>query len=686
MDGGDRRRAAPAGARHSLPAPYEAAARGRRPRPLPLVRSGRRPWPSSAAATTTSSPLPPLPGIEAIAYLTRPLRRWLRWLLRCFVPWVHLVRAVLVAERTQKWLIHLGTACVLLGVALGSAAASYGLFYAYYVPDLSYDIPVYLQKKPIAPPPLPQDGPDGFLMGGGTPLWDHVYNDRDHDQGLLVARVNMTAPPIPHLQMSPPATALREGALVAVASAAAGGLTGAAAPDRSPHGRYSRPLEPEPVETWQGVLTAEQLYTIGVELVVPETAHNLDLGNFMIEVTLRDAQHATILSRARPASLIYKTPLLRSLSTVMRVLPLAMGYAREAQTIRIPIIEDFEEDPDRPCYSAIVRISTSRLHFYECKLYAHAFFQGLRYFMYHWRWTTTLVLMSLFLVWEAVLLYAVWKVILSFVHPRSPRRHRDGGDDDPAASKPPRLIDSASASTTSASPSGIRTAHRRRRASAASSASAASVAADAAPPSRRRRRPTWSGDHDSSRNEAHGRPADAHRPRPADLSRSAIRRPTRRRDGDAARNAAFATPAPIVPPPVADAVDSLDARDGRERTPRRRPARPPPAGREPSAGDARPWATPGALPGLSPSPTVPGAPRPRVSGEASDAEAASPLLFSNLPPPSGAVMMGAMAMATPPLALAMAMGPSPWADVDERNDADDANDHVTATRRRRDAP
>ncbi|KAJ3057184.1 hypothetical protein HK097_011189 [Rhizophlyctis rosea] len=90
---------------------------------------------------------------------------------------------------------------------------------------------------------------------------------------------------------------------------------------------------------------------------------------------------------------------------------------------------------ENPVHHAVVQISTNKLQIYSCRLHIHARFQGLRYFMYHWRLTTAIVFISTILFWEAYVLRKSWKFVHAVLQEQvigtePPVENGNGPDDD----------------------------------------------------------------------------------------------------------------------------------------------------------------------------------------------------------------------------------------------------------------
>ncbi|KAJ3058772.1 Berardinelli-Seip congenital lipodystrophy 2 (seipin), partial [Quaeritorhiza haematococci] len=143
---------------------------------------------------------------------------------------------------------------------------------------------------------------------------------------------------------------------------------------------YETPFEP--------LVIPDQRYAIYLEMSVPNSNDNLELGNFMVTLDLRSKENKTLAYASRPGSVQYQTPLLRVLSTIWNVIPLLTGVTTETQSLRILLVDDHAEYTSLPATTAYLSLSTPNLRTYTTRLLFLTHHQGLRFFMYHY-WVTT---------------------------------------------------------------------------------------------------------------------------------------------------------------------------------------------------------------------------------------------------------------------------------------------------------
>ncbi|KAI8608720.1 putative adipose-regulatory protein-domain-containing protein [Chytriomyces sp. MP71] len=177
----------------------------------------------------------------------------------------------------------------------------------------------------------------------------------------------------------------------------------------------------------QHTLRPDQHYTIGVELRVPDAPTNYEPGNFMISLNLTAAgspknKNSILASSKRPALVAYKSMLLRSLETIYRAFSLINGWTHEGQTIRTLMIDDYVEREDMPLNKASLKIHTAAVQIQACYITLAAHFQGLRFFMHDWFYTTAALFIIFFMFWYALLGVLLWRMFVSWFEAKANQR------------------------------------------------------------------------------------------------------------------------------------------------------------------------------------------------------------------------------------------------------------------------
>ncbi|KAI8081530.1 putative adipose-regulatory protein-domain-containing protein [Halteromyces radiatus] len=156
-------------------------------------------------------------------------------------------------------------------------------------------------------------------------------------------------------------------------------------------------------------LRHEQAYDVFVQLHVPTSDINFDLGNFMVHAELLTQDGTMVSESSRPAILRYQSHTQRILHVLAKAVPLLIGFTEESQIITVPLIEGYVEQKSKPVVQAAVTISSPTLQIYDAQLSVRADFRGLRYYMYHRRIPTAITFIILFMLIELLCATVAWK-------------------------------------------------------------------------------------------------------------------------------------------------------------------------------------------------------------------------------------------------------------------------------------
>ncbi|KAK6527054.1 hypothetical protein TWF281_010249 [Arthrobotrys megalospora] len=172
----------------------------------------------------------------------------------------------------------------------------------------------------------------------------------------------------------------------------------------------------------KGVLMHNQPYDVYVSLTLPTSPHNLEAGNFMINLTLFDENLETpgmLATSRRAACLTYKSNIVNTMDTVMRSPLYLSGLRKEQENLDVLMMEGEVFAKNRlPSYLA-VRVgndyaSDKAPEAYESKVFFKARFRGLRYFMYNYRIIAFIVFTSAFWVTELFWAAITWVFVSSY--------------------------------------------------------------------------------------------------------------------------------------------------------------------------------------------------------------------------------------------------------------------------------
>ncbi|XP_041353059.1 seipin-like [Gigantopelta aegis] len=138
------------------------------------------------------------------------------------------------------------------------------------------------------------------------------------------------------------------------------------------------------------ILHKGQPYRIFLELDMPESQTNRNLGMFMIVVKLYDKTGRISQESSRTTLLHYRSWLLRTLQTIV-LLPLYLAnLVEQSQLINVEVFPKFFDDLNFPSVGALIDVQNRKIEIYSAKLKLFADFVGLRYFMFYWPWVTSI--------------------------------------------------------------------------------------------------------------------------------------------------------------------------------------------------------------------------------------------------------------------------------------------------------
>lgn len=144
-----------------------------------------------------------------------------------------------------------------------------------------------------------------------------------------------------------------------------------------------------------------QDYTISLVLDLPESDLNFDIGLFGITIEAFDTEGRKSLSQKsmvkNMGTMHYKSKLLRWLLTLFYFPSYLLGRFEQKQTLNIVLKENFVDNPYLPARKFVISIH-QRIQFYSVKFIVEANFSGLKFFLYHWYYSTTVLLCFLIML------------------------------------------------------------------------------------------------------------------------------------------------------------------------------------------------------------------------------------------------------------------------------------------------
>ncbi|KAF6726594.1 Seipin [Oryzias melastigma] len=142
---------------------------------------------------------------------------------------------------------------------------------------------------------------------------------------------------------------------------------------------------------YRSVLTFGQVYQISLQLEMPDSPVNQQLGMFMIKTTCFSQDGGQVAASARSGMLRYRSDLLKTLGTLLFLPAFLTGAAEQKQMVEVELFSEYTDDPYAPSVTAVIEILSDKVQIYSSHLYIHAHFTGIRYLLFHFPILSALV-------------------------------------------------------------------------------------------------------------------------------------------------------------------------------------------------------------------------------------------------------------------------------------------------------
>lgn len=167
------------------------------------------------------------------------------------------------------------------------------------------------------------------------------------------------------------------------------------------------------VELSLGEVMAQQEYDVQIELLVPLSPMNRDLGNFMVDVEMYSAENKVLLKARRPAIIPYRSGLPGFLATVLRAPLVLVRLMSESEWLVVRVAERWVfQSAARAPEGLRVTLGARRIQTYMVRVRFRARLSGLRNFMYSYRLVAAGLFVSVFWVIEVVCAVGVWWMLV----------------------------------------------------------------------------------------------------------------------------------------------------------------------------------------------------------------------------------------------------------------------------------
>uniref|UniRef100_A0A3Q2ZPD2 Seipin n=1 Tax=Kryptolebias marmoratus TaxID=37003 RepID=A0A3Q2ZPD2_KRYMA len=131
------------------------------------------------------------------------------------------------------------------------------------------------------------------------------------------------------------------------------------------------------------VLTFGQVYRIYLQLEMPDSPTNHQVGMFMIKAAYFSQDGGQVAASTRSGMLRYRSDLLRTLGTLLFLPAFLSGAVEQKQVLEVELFSEYIDDPYSPSVTALIEIMSSKVQIYSSHLYVHAHFTGIRYLLFY---------------------------------------------------------------------------------------------------------------------------------------------------------------------------------------------------------------------------------------------------------------------------------------------------------------
>nr|XP_031546646.1 seipin isoform X2 [Vicugna pacos] len=167
------------------------------------------------------------------------------------------------------------------------------------------------------------------------------------------------------------------------------------------------------------VLMYGQPYRITLELELPESRVNQDLGMFLVTISCYTRGGRIISTSSRSVMLHYRSDLLQMLDTLVFSSLLLFGFAEQKQVLEVELYPEYRENSYVPTTGAIIEIHSRRVQLYGAYLRIHAHFTGLRYLLYNFPVTCAFIgVASNFTFLSVIVLFSYMQWVWGGIWPR----------------------------------------------------------------------------------------------------------------------------------------------------------------------------------------------------------------------------------------------------------------------------
>jgi len=134
-----------------------------------------------------------------------------------------------------------------------------------------------------------------------------------------------------------------------------------------------------------------QPYTIALELELPDSPQNQELGMFMSCLKMSGKHGEQLFLTCRSSLLQFRSSLLRTLETIVFCPLLLCRASAERQLLGVTYTNNYKEIPSSQADTIFIEIKSKFLQIYSGRLRLHPQLYGLRRLMYHHSWVSSFI-------------------------------------------------------------------------------------------------------------------------------------------------------------------------------------------------------------------------------------------------------------------------------------------------------
>lgn len=138
-------------------------------------------------------------------------------------------------------------------------------------------------------------------------------------------------------------------------------------------------------------LGAGQHYRVDLDLDLPDTPTNRDMGMFQVMINMFDSEGNVSAQSKRPAMIKYRSVVIRMLDMFIFLPFYFTGVMEQKHLLTVELFDNFADDYYHPSVGAYIELHHHHIQFYSAKLKFLARFNGLKYMLYYWPITSALL-------------------------------------------------------------------------------------------------------------------------------------------------------------------------------------------------------------------------------------------------------------------------------------------------------